>query len=223
MEAIAPTKSLVERTYDALLDAICAGNLRPGDRIAQDEVAEQLNVSRQPVNSAIAMLKAQRFVMDTGRRGVVVAPVDRKLFESIYQFRSAVEPLAVELAVPHLDAAAIAEGRRIVEEGARLMQAGDAKGVLQADIDFHMHIYTLSGNEIVLDTMRLNWQHLRRSMGRVLQAPGMTLQVWKEHRTIFEKMVAGETEEAAELMRLHMVGASHRVRQDDDQNLSSPT
>lgn len=215
MEAISPTKTLVERTYDALLDAICTGDLRPGDRLAQDEVAEQLNVSRQPVNSAIAMLKAQRFVLDSGRRGVVVAPVDRSLFDSIYQFRSAVEPLAVELATPHLNASAIIEGRRIIEEGMGMMQAGDAKGVLRADIDFHMHIYALSGNQIVVDTMRLNWQHLRRSMGMVLQYPGMTPQVWKEHRIIFETMVTGKAEEAAALMRCHIVEAAQRVRRDN--------
>lgn len=211
MEAIAPAKSLVERTYDALLDAICTGELRPGERLGQDEVAERLNVSRQPVNSAIAMLKAQRFVIDTGRRGVVVAPVDRRLFESIYQVRSAIEPLAVELATPRLDPALIAKGRAIVMRGARLMQASDAKGVLQADIDFHTLIYELSGNEIIADMMRLNWQHLRRSMGEVLRFPGMTIQVWKEHRAIFEAMAAGDAKTAARAMKAHIVEAPKRV------------
>ena len=118
MEAILPAKSLVDRTYEALLDAICTGEFRPGDRVGQDEVAERLNVSRQPVNSAIAMLKAQRFVIETGRRGVVVAPVDQSLFESIYEFRSAVEPLAVELATGKLTPDVIAEGRGMVRRGA---------------------------------------------------------------------------------------------------------
>lgn len=211
MEAIAPNKSLVEKTYDALIDAICTGVLRPGDRLSQDEVAERLNVSRQPVNSAIAMLKTQRFVKDTGRRGVVVAPVDRRLFESIYQVRSAIEPLAVELATPRLDAGTTRRGREIVERGTTLMQRGDTKGVLQADIDFHMLICGLSGNDIIVDTMHLNWQHLRRSMGEVLRFPGMTLQVWKEHRAIFEAMVRGDATEAATLMRKHIVEAPKRV------------
>lgn len=211
MEAIAPNKSLVEKTYEALIDAICTGALRPGDRLSQDEVAERLNVSRQPVNSAIAMLKAQRFVKDTGRRGVIVAPVDRHLFESIYQFRSAIEPLAVELATPRLTPVSIGQGRAIVERGTGLMHSGDTKGVLQADIDFHMLICTLSGNEIVADTMRLNWQHLRRSMGEVLRFPGMTLQVWKEHKAIFEAMVAADAKGAAHLMHAHIVEAPKRV------------
>lgn len=212
MKAILPAKSLVDRTYEALLDAICTGEFRPGDRIGQDEVAERLNVSRQPVNSAIAMLKAQRFVMDTGRRGVVVAPVDQKLFESIYQVRSALEPLAVELATGNMSPGAISRGRDIVRRGVALMQAADAKGVLQADIDFHTLIYELSGNAVILDTMRLNWAHLRRSMGEVLRFPGMTLTVWKEHDAIFEAMVSGDGKKAATLMRKHIVDAPRRLR-----------
>jgi len=211
MEAIAPAKSLVEKTYDAILDAICAGEFRPGERLGQDEVAERLNVSRQPVNSAIAMLKAQRFVIDTGRRGVIVAPVDRQLFESIYQVRSAIEPLAVELATPRISSEAIKRGREIVARGTRLMQSNDPTGVLQADIDFHTLIYELSGNAIIVDTMRLNWQHLRRSMGEVLRFPGMTFQVWKEHRAIFNAMVSGDAADAAAKMRNHVIEAPKRV------------
>ncbi len=211
MDAIAPTKSLVEMTYDALVDAICAGVFKPGERLTQDEIAERLNVSRQPVNNAIAMLRAQRLVIDTGRRGVEVAPVDRRLFESIYEFRSVVEPLAVQLATPRLNSAAIRRGRAIVERGSALVQKGDPKAVLQADIDFHTLIYQSSGNQIIVDTMRLNWLHLRRSMGEVLRFPGMTIHVWKEHKEIFEAMAAGDVATAAKKMRSHIVEAPKRV------------
>jgi DNA-binding GntR family transcriptional regulator len=211
LEAISPSKSLVERTYDAILDAICAGVLRPGDRVGQDEVAERLNVSRQPVNSAIAMLKAQRFVSDTGRRGVVVAPVDQKLFESIYEFRSAVEPLAVQLATTRLTPQTIRRGRAIIVHSTQLMNAGDARSVLQADIDFHTLIYELSDNQIIMDTMRLNWQHIKRSMGEVLRFPGMRSQVWSEHRQIFEAMIKGDSKVASDLMRRHIAEAPRRL------------
>jgi DNA-binding GntR family transcriptional regulator len=211
MDAIQPSKSLADRAYEALVDAICAGEFRPGQRLTQDEIAERLNVSRQPVNSAIAMLKAQRFVIETGRRGVEVAPVDRNLFEWIYQIRSALEPLAVELATSRLTSATISRGRDLVATGTALMQAGDARGVLKADIDFHMLIYELSGNRLLLDTMQLNWQHLRRSMGEVLRFPGMTLQVWKEHRAIFDAMTEGDAAHASALMRAHIVDAPRRV------------
>jgi len=75
MDAIKPKKSLVDETYEALVYSICAGEFLPGERLNQDEIAIRLNVSRQPVNSAVAILRANGFVEDTGRRGVVVAAI----------------------------------------------------------------------------------------------------------------------------------------------------
>jgi DNA-binding GntR family transcriptional regulator len=210
MEPLAPHKTLVEQTYDALLDAICSGAIKAGQRLNQDELAEQLNVSRQPVNSAIAMLKAERFVQDTGKRGVVVAPIDQTLFESIYEFRSVVEPLAVQLATEHMTNKAISLGRDIIARGKSHVQSGDKVAALQADMDFHDLIYRLSGNVIIADVMRRNWRHLQRSMNEVLSVPGVTLRVWKEHDQIFNAMVKNDGETAASLMRFHMQNAAPR-------------
>ena len=80
MEAVKPKKTLVEETYDILVDAICTGEFRPGERLNQDEIAAKLNVSRQPVNSAISILKANGLVEDTGRRSVVVTRFDHGPF-----------------------------------------------------------------------------------------------------------------------------------------------
>ncbi len=211
MDSLQPTKSLVQKTYEAILDEICTGSLVPGVRLAQDDLAEQLDVSRQPVNGAIAMLKSQGFVIDTGRRGVIVAPIEDGHFEAIYQFRSAVEPLAVELATPRMTKEAIVKGRKIIAQGKSFVQAGDAPAVLQADMDFHALIHKLSGNPIIVDTMHLNWRHLQRSMSKVLQFPGMSLHVWKEHKKIFETMISGHAEEAAALMRVHIEHAPERI------------
>src|SRR5512144_2782301 len=101
MESLKPQKSLVEQVYDRLLDAICEGGLTAGTRITQDELAAQLQVSRQPVMSAVGLLRQQGFLVEHGRRGLQVAPVDRAHFDAIYEFRSVVEPWAASLAAQH--------------------------------------------------------------------------------------------------------------------------
>ena len=211
MEAIIHNKSLVEQAYEALLEAICTGDIRAGERLNQDEIALRLKVSRQPVNSAIAMLKAQRFVQDTGKRGVIVAPIDQSLFDSIYQFRTVVEPLAVQLATERMTNEAISLGREIIARGKSHVQSGDHASALKADMDFHELIYNLSGNIIIADVMHINWRHLQRTMSEVLSVPGTTLRVWKEHDQIFTAMVRNEATEAAKLIRLHMENAAPRL------------
>lgn len=207
MEALTPNASLVDKVYLALLEAICTGELPAGTRLNQDEIAEKLNVSRQPLNSAIAMLKTQRFVQDTGRRGVVVAPVDQEMFRAIYQFRTAIEPLAAQLASANMTRDAISQGRAIIERGKLDVQRGDEAAVLRADMEFHGLIYHLSANQIIQDVMTLNWRHLQRAMSEVLRTPGMSLRVWKEHDQIFSAIVAGDGETAANLMREHIANS----------------
>jgi DNA-binding GntR family transcriptional regulator len=211
MDSLANPKTLVEQAYDVILDAICAGALKPGERLTQDSVARRLNVSRQPVNNALLVLKAQGFVRDAGRRGLAVAPLEPKLFEAIYQFRSAIEPLAVRLATPRLNAEATRRGRTLVAQGRAALQAGDDKALVQADMDFHSFIYEMSDNSLVLETMRLNWQHLRRAMGEVLRISVLAKRVWREHEAILAAMARGDADGAARLIHDHVVLAYRNV------------
>ena len=211
MESLANPKTLVDQAYDVILDAICAGTLKPGERLTQDSVAKRLNVSRQPVNNALLMLKAHGFVRDAGRRGLAVAPLDPKLFEAIYQFRSAIEPLAVRLATQHMNAEATRRGRTLIAQGRAALQAQDDRLLVQADMDFHSFIYELSDNTLVLQTMRLNWQHLRRAMGEVLRVSVLARRVWREHEAILSAMARGDAEGAGRLIHDHVVLAYRNV------------
>ncbi|MCB4806432.1 DNA-binding GntR family transcriptional regulator [Methylobacterium brachiatum] len=212
MQSLEPSTSLVDQAYNVILDALCDGTFKPGERLTQDDIAARLSVSRQPVTHALAVLKAQGFLMQSGRRGLTVTAVEPEFFQAIYQFRSAVEPLAVSLATQRLTKNAIVRGRSLVEHGRNLVVAGDARATLQADMDFHAFIYELSGNPIIGETMRLHWLHLRRAMGQVLRYPGMSISVWQEHSRILERMIFGDAAGAADLMRRHVVEAYERVR-----------
>jgi DNA-binding GntR family transcriptional regulator len=212
VESLEPAKSLVDQAYEVILDALSDGTFKPGERLTQEDIAARLNVSRQPVTHALAVLKAQGFLTQSGRRGLTVTSVEPEFFEAIYQIRSAVEPLAVRLATPRLTKQAILHGRSLVEHGRNLVVAGDSRATLQADMDFHSFIYDLSSNPLIGETMRLHWRHLRRAMGEVLRYPGMSISVWQEHGRILEAMIRGDADGAAELMRRHLIDAYERVR-----------
>jgi DNA-binding GntR family transcriptional regulator len=212
MDALVTPKTLVDQAYTTILDAICDGTLKPGERLTQESVAQRLNVSRQPIHNALLVLKARGFVREAGRRGVSVVPLDPKLFEAIYQFRSAVEPLAVTLAIPRLNSEAIKQGRSVIGRGKSAVRKKDNKALLAADMEFHSFIYQWSGNSLIQETMSLNWHHLRRAMREVLQLPGLTKRIWKEHEAIFESMIAGQSGKSASLMRDHVVAAHRDVQ-----------
>jgi len=212
IESLKPQKTLVERVYETVLDAICDGSLAAGTRVTQDELAARLQVSRQPVMTALGLLKQQGFLIEHGRRGLSVAPADRARFDAIYEFRSAVEPLAASLAAARISPSQLARVKALVAEGRAVAAAGDAKATLQADVDFHSLIYEASGNPLIIDAMQTHWQHLRRSMGEVLRRPRFAQKVWKEHAAILDAIAAGDAEAAARRISEHVRDAHERVR-----------
>jgi DNA-binding GntR family transcriptional regulator len=211
MQSLKPQKTLVEQVYERILDAICEGTLPAGARVTQDELAARLQVSRQPVMSALGLLRQQGFLVEHGRRGLQVAPVDRDHFDAIYEFRSVLEPWAAALAARRMTPQGLARGRALVERGRRVAAAGDAHATLQADIDFHNFIYEASGNPLVLESMQLHWQHLRRSMGEVLRRPRFTEKVWLEHAAILDAIADGNAKAASQLIADHVREAREHV------------
>lgn len=211
MDAIKPPKSLSEQTHDILLNAICSGEFEPGQRLNQDELAARLNVSRQPVNSAISVLKANGFVEDTGRRGVVVSQLSVEQFLSIYEFRSALEPFAVRLAHERKPQDAARQARGVLKRGWNAVASTDVSLQINLDFEFHEMIYSWTGNTAIQDTMRTNWSHIRRSMGVVLRRGGASKTSWEEHDRIITALMRGDVECAEQEMKQHIERAQEKT------------
>jgi DNA-binding GntR family transcriptional regulator len=204
---LALERSLTDRTYDAILDAICGGELPGGARINQDELAARLNVSRQPVVQALALLKIQGFVRESGRRGVVVAPLDAAAIANLYEFRSALDGAASRGAAARGHAEAKLWGPALIAEGRAAFASGSVKRMVEADMKFHRFIYDLCGNPIIAETAALHWHHIRRLIGGYLQHYPMR-NVWDEHQAILDAVMSGDAAKAEAAARHHADNAA---------------
>lgn len=190
---------LTDQVYQRLSDAICNGELLPSARLTQEELAESLNVSRQPVLQALRLLRNDGFVIDSGRRGLMVAPLDPQAIAQIYQVRAVLDGLAAREAAQvraQIDPAVIAEGRNAVS-------GQNIAAMIDADLRFHNQIYAVSGNPLLAQTANLHWRHIRRAMGAVLQETGVREVVWDEHQAILEAISGGDAKSAERLARDH--------------------
>lgn len=212
MPSLAPQPTIVEQAYGAILDAICEGRLEPGERLTQESVAAKLSVSRQPVGQALLLLRRQKFLVEAGRRGLMVAPLDREFLRQIYELRLGIDPMASSLAARHADAAARARGEAILVEGHRAARDNQIPQLIRADMAFHMLIYELSGNRLFVDTMGQLWNHLRRAMREVLQQVDYRKAIWIEHERILNAVLSGNSADAATLARAHLHHAAENVR-----------
>jgi DNA-binding GntR family transcriptional regulator len=211
MQTIEHPKSLTEQTHDILLNAICSGEFEPGERLNQDEIAARLNVSRQPVNSAISLLKANGFVEDTGRRGVVVSRISPEQFLSIYEFRSAVEPFAIRLAHERKPADADEVAKAMLARGWEAVRSNDPHRQIAVDFEFHEMIYAWAGNDTIQTVMRTNWHHIRRSMAVVVRGVVSAETSWTEHSRVIEALLQGDVTRAEDEMKAHIERAMEKT------------
>jgi len=216
---------LADQVYRVLLDAISAGSLKPGQRITQEELAEQMAVSRQPVTQALKLLKKDGFVQDApitggpaGRsRGLQVAPLDAHWIAQVYEVRSALDALATRLAASRgtvIDPALIANGRAAVKRD-------DIKAMIDADLAFHMALYRAAGNPLIEKSALLHWHHIRRAMGEALQSDLLRDPVWDEHEAIANAVASSDVDLAEKLMLRHCSHSSTNMGAQMDSNAKS--
>jgi DNA-binding GntR family transcriptional regulator len=196
-----PTRSdFVETVYNVLVDAITDGTLAPGERITQEEIAEQLHMSRSPVLQALRLLKKDGLIEDAPGRGVQVTPLDPGWVNQLYDVRGALDVLAAKLAARvH---AKIDDG--LFEEGRISSQSGEMKKIIDTDIAFHHAIYKASGNALIAETAGRYWIHLRRVMGAVHRLDTQRSTLWDEHLAIAQAINAGDEDRAALLTEQHI-------------------
>ena len=198
---------LVDQVYRSLLDAISDGSMAPGARIMQENIAEQLAVSRQPVLQALRLLKKDGFVLDAPGRGVLVAPLDVTWLVQIYQVRSALDSLAARLAA----LAHYQMDPKLISQGQAAARGNKVNAMMAADVEFHAAIYAASGNPLIAQSAQLHWQHIRRAMGAVLQLSTMRESIWDEYETIAKAIGNGDENAAEALTRQHGEDASRNL------------
>ena len=208
MQPLDSQPALIQRAYERLVEAIAYGTLAPGQRIRQEELGRMLGVSRQPVSHALQLLKQQRLVEESGRRGLIVSMIDAVAIRELYLVRTALDALAARLAAERIADRVIQlsqrrAAQRALAEGLKLRPDAPVLAFIQADVAFHTALYRLSGNRAIEDTVAAQWPHFKRSMGIVLDDPEQRPLVWHEHEEIMRLVLAGDAAGAESAARHH--------------------
>jgi DNA-binding GntR family transcriptional regulator len=215
MIPLQPAPNLTEQVYTRILEAITDRTLPPGQRITQNELAEKLGVSRQPVSHALHLLHRQGLVVESGRRGFEVTQLDPIRIRQLYEVRGAIDALAARLAAGRvkMDAA----GRARLEAALRGGRAIDRKTplarLIALDVDFHTAIYRLAGNPAIEEMIAPQWLHMRRSMATVLAELDYRESAWTEHAAIAAQILAGNVKGAESAAQAHALTAGRRTEE----------
>jgi DNA-binding GntR family transcriptional regulator len=208
MKALALAPNLVEQVRDAILGEIASGQLAPGERIIQEQIARTLGVSRQPVQQALLLLRNQGVLRDAPGRGLVVTALEPDQVKHMYDVRAVIEGLACRLAAEHNAARAGKQGPALIEAGRKAVASGSVAKMVAADLKFHEFIYGLSGNPLVAPAMASHWTHTQRVMGEVLIKDETPRDIWNQHAAILDAIARGNSAEAEALARSHITQAA---------------
>lgn len=208
MKALAAQPKLVEQVQDAILAEIASGKLPPGARIIQEQIAQELGVSRQPVQQALLVLRNLGVLSDAPGRGLQVAPLDLEHVRDMYDVRAVLEGLAFRKAAERNAGRAAQEGPALIAAGRRAVARGSVAAMIQADMALHDFIYTLSENPLVAPAMETHWTNTQRVMGEVLMRDDKPRDIWDQHEALLQAVITGDGRKAEKLARQHIEQAA---------------
>lgn len=200
---------LGQSTYDSLKAMIVTGQLPPGARITENELAEKLRVSRTPVREALNRLERDGLVTARPHHGFTIKPFDLKMLREAFELREVLDGYAVELATCRMTEADKKRLRGMVEECERLANLPERSQQdhfqeLQVGLDIHRVIAEISGNETLSDFLISILDKCQHYVWTEL----MWLDEWREarddHARIVEAMCQGDGIGAGKLARQHV-------------------
>lgn len=186
--------SLAEQAADVIVTGIYSGALKPGARLLEKELAQQLAMSRVPLREALKILEAQGIVESVPHKGSRIALFGEERTGHIVEARIALERIAVAAAAPRFKAdPALASGldhliTRMEGAAAHL----DWITISKADLDFHREICRVSGNEIVGKLWESLARHVFITFGLEKRKPEDAAALGQQHRRLRDLLIAGD-------------------------------
>ena len=190
--------------FQTLRQAILRGELEPGERLMEIQLAERLGVSRTPVREAIRKLELEGLVVMVPRKGAEVASITEKNVRDVLEVRKALEELAVTLACQRMDESQFGqfdEHNHIFEEALR---AGDLAEIARQDIDFHELIYMATDNERLQQMLGNLREQMYRYRLEYMKDEQQREKLVQEHQEIAEAIQTRNVERAKSAIRLHI-------------------
>ena len=211
MKTLATQPKLVEQVHDAIVSEIAAGKLKPGERIIQEQIAQELGVSRQPVQQALLLLRKQGVLRDAPGRGLIVASLDVEQVANMYDIRAVMEGLAFRKAAERNAERARKQGPALIQIGRKAVAANQVSAMISADLKFHDFIYSLSENPLIAPAMDAQWTYTQRVMGEVLMSDERPRDIWDQHEALLDAVMTGDGAWAEALARQHITQAAEMM------------
>lgn len=210
MDEYLPLRDVVFR---ALREAILRGELKPGERLMELQLANKLGVSRTPIREAIRMLEQEGLAVTTPRKGAEVAKMTEKDMEDVLAIREALEQLAASLACDHATEEELTALRTERDRFEHLIRSGEIKRIAESDMRFHELLYEASGNPKLVSMLSNLREQMYRYRVEYLKDAKNYPNLIEEHKAIVDGLTRRDKDTIREAMARHMGNQAAGVKQ----------
>lgn len=190
--------------FNTLRQAILRGELKPGERLMEIQLANKLGVSRTPIREAIRKLELEGLVLMIPRRGAEVAEITEKSLRDVLEVRRALEELAVELACERITAEQLSQLKAAAKEFEEILKGDDVTAYAEADVHFHDIIYLATDNQRLIQLLYNLREQMYRYRVEYLKRKEVHLILLQEHEHIINMLEAKDTVRAVEAVCKHI-------------------
>jgi DNA-binding GntR family transcriptional regulator len=200
-------RTLSDQVLRLIQSAIVKGDIAPGSKISEPELARAYGISRGPLREALHRLEGQKLLVRVPHAGARVVSLSRQELGELYQIRESLEGMACRLAAERMAPDQVEELRGVLREHERdaAFQAGRGYYQQEGDYDFHYRIVLGSGNRMLIRLLCEELYQLAR-MYRIQYSamPDRPARAFAEHHRILDAIADGDGELAELLMRRHI-------------------
>ena len=201
MDDFLPLRDVVFKT---LRQAILTGELKPGERLMEIHLANKLGVSRTPIREAIRKLELEGLVTMVPRRGAQVAQITEKNMSDVLEVRRALDELAVELACLRITQEEKEQLKEACLNFEKIVITNDVHEIAKADVAFHDIIFAATGNGRLSQMVNNLAEQMYRYRYEYIKDEKQHDMLVKEHRKIYDSIIANDTDSAKEAIRIHI-------------------
>lgn len=201
MDEYLPLRDVV---FNTLRQAILRGELKPGERLMEIQLANKLGVSRTPIREAIRKLELEGLVLMIPRRGAEVAQITEKSLRDVLEVRRALEELAVQLACMRMTPEGILQLKQAADEFEKVLGDDDITVVAEADVAFHDVVYLATDNERLISLLNNFREQMYRYRVEYLKKKECHEKLLAEHRELIRAIEKGDSERATEITSTHI-------------------
>ena len=190
--------------FNTLRQAILRGELKPGERLMEIQLANKLGVSRTPIREAIRKLELEGLVLMIPRKGAEVADISEKSLRDVLEVRKALEELAVQLACDKITKEEIEDLKKAAEDFKKILKSRDITEIAEADVRFHDIIFMATDNQKLVQLLNSLREQMYRFRVEYLKKEEVHPQLIAEHEKIIEHIMERDKVKASAIVSEHI-------------------